>query len=90
VLEVEGLEVNYGSVRAVRGVSLRVAEGELVTLLGANGAGKSSTIMAIAGAVRPVAGRVRLSGIDVTGMSPERLVRSGVATVPETCFPILP
>jgi branched-chain amino acid transport system ATP-binding protein len=84
MLEVEGLEVNYGSIRAVRGVSLRVAEGELVTLLGANGAGKSSTIMAIAGAVRPSAGRVRLSGKDVTGARPERLVRLGVATVPET------
>ena len=84
MLEVEGLEVSYGAVRAVRGVSLSVAEGELVTLLGANGAGKSSTIMAIAGAVRPAAGRVRLSGRDVTGARPERLVRLGVATVPET------
>lgn len=84
MLEVEGLKVNYGAVRAVRGVSLRVAEGELVTLLGANGAGKSSTLMAIAGAVRPAAGRVRLSGEDVTGARPERLVRSGIATVPET------
>jgi branched-chain amino acid transport system ATP-binding protein len=84
MLEVEGLEVSYGAVRAVRGVSLTVAEGELVTLLGANGAGKSSTIMAIAGAVRPAAGRVRLSGRDVTGARPERLVRLGVATVPET------
>jgi branched-chain amino acid transport system ATP-binding protein len=84
MLEVEGLKVNYGAVRAVRDVSLRVAEGELVTLLGANGAGKSSTLMAIAGAVRPAAGRVRLSGEDVTGARPERLVRSGIATVPET------
>jgi branched-chain amino acid transport system ATP-binding protein len=84
MLEVEGLEVRYGAVRAVRGVSLRVAEGELVTILGANGAGKSSTIMAIAGAVRPSAGKIRVGGRDVTGTSPERMVRLGIATVPET------
>ena len=84
MLEVEGLEVRYGATRAVRGVSLRVEKGELVTLLGANGAGKTSTLMAIAGAVRMAAGRVRLDGVDVTGATPERLVRLGVAAVPET------
>ena len=84
MLEVENLEVRYGAARAVRGVSLRVAEGELVTLLGANGAGKSSTLMAIAGAVRTASGRIRLGGDDVTGATPERMVRLGAATVPET------
>ena len=84
MLEVEGLEVRYGAVRAVRDASLRVAEGELVTILGANGAGKSSTLMAIAGATRPSAGRIRVNGQDVTGVSPERMVRHGIATVPET------
>lgn len=84
MLEVEGLEVRYGAARAVRGVSLKVDDGELVTLLGANGAGKSSTLMAIAGAIRPVAGSVRVAGKDVTGASPERMVRLGVAAVPET------
>ena len=84
MLEVEGLEVRYGPVRAVRGASFSVARGELVALLGANGAGKSSTLMAIAGAVRPAGGRVRLEGADVTGARPERMARLGVATVPET------
>lgn len=84
MLEVEGLEVRYGAVRAVRSASLRVSEGELVTLLGANGAGKSSTLMAIAGAIRPSAGRVRIGDKDVTGARPEYMVRLGVATVPET------
>jgi branched-chain amino acid transport system ATP-binding protein len=84
MLEVEGLEVRYGAVRAVRGASFSVARGELVALLGANGAGKSSTLMAIAGAVRPAAGHVRLDGADVAGARPERMARLGVATVPET------
>ena len=84
MLEVQDLAVRYGAIQAVRGVSLTVGEGELVTLLGANGAGKSSTILAVAGAVRPAAGRVRLMGEDVTGARPERMVRLGIATVPET------
>ena len=84
MLEIEDLEVRYGAVRAVRGVSLKVETGELVTLLGANGAGKSSTLMAIAGAVRASAGRIRLDGKDVTTAKPEQIVRFGVATVPET------
>jgi len=84
MLEVEGLEVRYGAVRAVRDASFRVGEGELVTILGANGAGKSSTLMAIAGAMRPSAGKIRITGREVTGTSPERMVRLGIATVPET------
>jgi branched-chain amino acid transport system ATP-binding protein len=84
MLEVEGLEVRYGAVRAVRDASLRVAEGELVTILGANGAGKSSTLMAIAGAIRPSAGKIKINGQNVTGLSPERMVRLGIATAPET------
>ncbi len=84
VLAVEGLEVRYGSIRAVRGVDIEVGDGEVVALLGANGAGKSSTLLAIAGAIRPFAGRVRLDGRDVTGTVPERMVRAGVAMVPET------
>jgi branched-chain amino acid transport system ATP-binding protein len=84
MLEVEGLEVRYGAVRAVRDGSLRVGEGELVTILGANGAGKSSTLMSIAGAIRPSAGKIRVNGQDVTGTNPERMARLGIATVPET------
>ncbi len=84
MLEVMGLGVRYGAVQAVRNVCLSVGEGELVTLLGANGAGKSSTLMCIAGAQPAAAGRIRLNNEDVTAASPERMVRLGVATVPET------
>jgi branched-chain amino acid transport system ATP-binding protein len=83
MLEVSGLQVSYGAIAAVRDVSLRLADGELVTLLGANGAGKSSTLLAIAGALKS-AGTIRLDGIDVSSWSPERMVRKGVAMVPET------
>jgi len=83
MLEVAELEVRYGAVRAVRGVTLRVAKGELVTLLGANGAGKSSTLMCIAGALRATGGTIRLGDEEVTAASPEAMVRRGVATVPE-------
>jgi branched-chain amino acid transport system ATP-binding protein len=84
MLEVEALEVRFGAVRAVHGISLRVAAGEILAVLGANGAGKSSTLLAIAGALRPTAGRVQLEGQDVTGAAPEEMVRRGVAMVPET------
>jgi branched-chain amino acid transport system ATP-binding protein len=84
MLEVSNLQVGYGAIRAVHDVSLSVAEGELVTLLGANGAGKSSTLMCIAGALPASAGSIRLEGADVTSARPETMVRKGVATVPET------
>ena len=84
MLEVADLEVRYGAVRAVRGVSLAVGRGELVALLGANGAGKSSTLMCIAGALRAAQGSIRLDGEDVTAATPESMVHRGVATVPET------
>jgi branched-chain amino acid transport system ATP-binding protein len=84
MLEVSGLQVDYGAIRAVHDVSLTLAEGELVTLLGANGAGKSSTLMCIAGALPATAGTIRLEGADVTSARPEAMVRKGVATVPET------
>ena len=84
MLEVNELHVRYGAVQAVRGVSFSVAEGELVTLLGANGAGKSSSIMCVAGAIKAVSGKIALEGKDVTNASPEAMLRRGVATVPET------
>jgi branched-chain amino acid transport system ATP-binding protein len=84
MLEVSGLEVRYGAIRAVRGMSLRVAAGELAVLLGANGAGKSSTLRAIAGALRPSGGRITLGGVEVPYGWPERMVRLGAAMVPET------
>jgi branched-chain amino acid transport system ATP-binding protein len=84
MLELSNVEVRYGAIRAVRGISLTVGEGETVALLGANGAGKSSTIMCIAGALKAAAGRIRLGGVDVTSASPEAMVRHGVSTVTET------
>jgi branched-chain amino acid transport system ATP-binding protein len=84
MLEVSALEVRYGAIRAVRGVSLEIAEGELAAVLGANGAGKSSTLKAIAGALRPARGRIMLGGVEVPYGWPERMVRLGVAMVPET------
>lgn len=84
MLEIDGIELRYGAVKAVRDVSLKVHKGELVTLLGANGAGKSSTLKSIAGVLKPVRGTIRLNGEDISSLSPEQLVRRGVAMVPET------
>jgi branched-chain amino acid transport system ATP-binding protein len=83
VLELEGLEVRYGSVPAVRHVDLAVGPGELVGLIGPNGAGKSTTLHAIMGLVSASAGEVRLAGRSLRGRSPESIARAGVALVPE-------
>jgi len=83
MLEVEGLEVRYGTVPAVRGVNLAVGRGEIVGLIGPNGAGKSTTLHAIMGAVRPSAGEIRLAGASIRGRAPEQVVRAGIALVPE-------
>jgi branched-chain amino acid transport system ATP-binding protein len=81
-LVVEGLHVRYGAVHAVRGLSFEVQPGEIVGLIGANGAGKSSTLHAIMGAV-PASGDVRLGGASLLGRRPEDVARSGIALVPE-------
>jgi branched-chain amino acid transport system ATP-binding protein len=83
MLELEDLEVRYGPVRAVRGVTLSVGHGEIVGLVGPNGAGKSTTLFSIMGVIRPAAGDVRLAQRSITGHAPERIVREGVALVPE-------
>jgi branched-chain amino acid transport system ATP-binding protein len=75
--------VSYGGINAVKGIDLRVAEGELVTLIGANGAGKSTTLKALAGLLRPAAGRIHYNGIDITARPAFELVRQGLALVPE-------
>jgi branched-chain amino acid transport system ATP-binding protein len=82
-LVVEGLEVRYGPVRAVRGLSLEVRPGEIVGLIGPNGAGKSSTLHAIMGAAPVAAGDVRLGGRSLLGRRSEDVARSGIAIVPE-------
>ena len=83
LLVVEDLEVRHGAVDALRGFSLEVDRGEIVGLIGPNGAGKSSTLHAIMGLVRPVAGDVRLDGRSVVGRRPEDVARRGIALVPE-------
>jgi branched-chain amino acid transport system ATP-binding protein len=83
LLSVESVRVDYGAIKAVRGVDLHVEQGELVVLLGANGAGKSSLLNAVAGLVPVTAGRVLLDGEDIAGHPAERIVRRGVALVPE-------
>jgi branched-chain amino acid transport system ATP-binding protein len=82
-LVVDGLQVRYGAVRAVRGLSLEVHSGEIVGLIGPNGAGKSSTLHAIMGSAPIVGGDVRLGGRSLVGLRPEDVARSGVALVPE-------
>jgi branched-chain amino acid transport system ATP-binding protein len=82
-LEVDGLEVRFGAVPAVRGLGLTVARGEIVGLIGPNGAGKSTTLHAIMGVLRPSAGDVRLGGSSIRGRAPEQIVRAGVSLVPE-------
>ncbi|MEO7130955.1 MAG: ABC transporter ATP-binding protein [Dermatophilaceae bacterium] len=83
VLEIEDLVVNYGKVEALRGLSLTVGEGETVSLLGNNGAGKSTTVGAVSGIVRAVSGTIRAFGKDVTAAKPWDLVEMGIIQVPE-------
>lgn len=82
-LKVTGLSANYGVVPALRDVSITVAAGQIVTLIGANGAGKSTLIKTICGLVRHTAGSVHLFDEEVTGLSPDRLVKKGLSVVPE-------
>jgi branched-chain amino acid transport system ATP-binding protein len=83
LLQVEELDVRHGLLQAVRQVSFEVAEGETLALVGANGAGKSTLLRAIAGAHRPVGGRVVFDGRDITAMPAHRRVKTGIALVPE-------
>jgi branched-chain amino acid transport system ATP-binding protein len=83
LLKVEDLNVYYGGIHAVKGIDLEVRPGELVTLIGANGAGKSTTLEAIAGLLKPRAGRVLFDGRDVSGWPAYRLVGLGLALCPE-------
>ncbi|TAM46462.1 MAG: ABC transporter ATP-binding protein [Burkholderiaceae bacterium] len=83
MLKVDQLCVSYGGVQAVRGISLEIRAGEITALLGANGAGKSSTLLSIVGSVKPKAGSVTFGGSDVTGLTPDALVRRGIALIPE-------
>lgn len=83
MLEVSALDVRYGPVHAVKGVDLAVAEGQVLALLGANGAGKSSTLMTIGGVYQPAAGHIIFNGQPTAGETPEALSRRGLAVCPE-------
>ncbi|MGB8435418.1 MAG: ABC transporter ATP-binding protein [Burkholderiales bacterium] len=83
LLELAGLEVAYGGIKAVKGIDLAVDKGELVCLIGANGAGKTTTLKAICGLLPTRGGSVRYDGQDITGTSSYRLVERGIAMVPE-------
>jgi branched-chain amino acid transport system ATP-binding protein len=83
VLELKDLSVSYGGIKAVRGINLHVNAGELVTLIGANGAGKSTTLRAITGLVHPAAGKVIYNGVDIANIDSYKLVQQGLVMVPE-------
>ena len=83
ILHIENLQVRYGGIEAVKGVSLDVHEGEIVTLIGANGAGKSSTLRSIAGLEKPAGGSIIFRGDNLTGRDPTAIVKKGITLVPE-------
>jgi branched-chain amino acid transport system ATP-binding protein len=83
LLSVRDLVSGYGSTQVLQGVDLSVDAGEVVTLIGRNGVGKTTTLRSILGTVTPTAGTVTFDGVDITGQSPERTARAGVALVPE-------
>ncbi len=83
MLRIENLQVNYGGIQALRGISLEVPDGQIVTLIGANGAGKSTTIRTISGIVKPAAGQVTFDDRSLIGVEPHKIVERGVVMVPE-------
>ena len=83
ILEIKDLVVSYGGIEAVKGISFDVNEGEIVTLIGANGAGKSTTLKAISGLVKPKTASIKMEGNEICGKSPDAIVKSGITLVPE-------
>jgi len=83
MLKIEDLCVNFGGINAVKGISLEVPENEIVTIIGANGAGKSTTLRTVAGVVKPASGRITFDEEDITGHSPDTIVAKGITLVPE-------
>lgn len=83
VLEINGLNVYYGNIHAIKDVSLKVEEGEIVSLIGANGAGKTTTLQTISGIIRPKSGSILFNGKDITKERAHNIVKMGIAQVPE-------
>ncbi|MGU9859993.1 ABC transporter ATP-binding protein [Pseudomonas sp. LF245] len=83
LLKVEGLQVRYGAIEAVKSLDLHINEGERVTLIGANGAGKTSSLKALTGLLPATKGEIRFAGHSILGQAPEKLLRQGIAMVPE-------
>lgn len=83
LLTIESLQAHYGKIAALKGISLQVNQGEIVALLGSNGAGKSTTLKAISGIVRPTSGEIALAGKSLVGCAPHQIVEAGVIHVPE-------
>ena len=83
ILKINDLKVNYGGIEAVKGISFEVTEGEIVTLIGANGAGKSSTLRSIVGLVKPTSGTIEFGGKNITGNDTAEIVKKGITLVPE-------
>ena len=83
ILEIKDLVVSYGGIEAVKGISFDVKEGEIVTLIGANGAGKSTTLKAISGLVKPKNASIKMEGKEICGKTPDFIVKSGITLVPE-------
>ena len=83
LLKISDLKVNYGAIEAVKGISFEVPEKSIVTLIGANGAGKSTTLRTIAGLVKPVSGTIEFKGEDITAKDPALIVSRGITLVPE-------
>lgn len=83
MLEVKDLQVHFGVIHALKGISFSVGEGEIVSLIGANGAGKSTTLRTVSGLKKPTSGSIRLEGTDITRLSPQARVSRGLSQVPE-------
>ena len=83
MLKIEDLKVNYGGIEAVKGITFEVPENQIVTLIGANGAGKSTTLRTISGLVKAASGKITFDGEDITGLPPYEIVSKGITLVPE-------
>jgi branched-chain amino acid transport system ATP-binding protein len=83
MLKIENLVINYGAIKAIKGINVEVKKGEIVTLIGANGAGKSTILRAISSILKPASGKIILDGKDITGKPPHKIVELGISQAPE-------